>query len=388
MSRRGTVVFICLWVLIASSSARSEEKGDSLGMREMPEGARWIEYWATPEPSRRVALFKSDGKFFGALHSPRLCCRLLRAIIERDERTLENARLRRPVQLGMVSDASSFQLQDSEERPLTGQLSVEEFLKLCEESSEKFSEVAEAYRSSVFLIGTATVSSSGRLEGFKGIATGFAVRPDVILTNAHAIASMADMLKEAKRKGAELQIRAVVNGRPDLSYPIIEVGVHPEYESDSVLCKDIGYLVVEFGLWRRALEPVQFASDSTLQELKVAYPRPMGFAKVAYPVAVFGFSGAAAKDSLMTARLQVGQTNGIVGGSYFLHNVPTSVGSNGSPVFNEHGEVIGVQLTSRIAIGDSSGTPVIRAGGDRTQGVNVALLSDVVEQYLRTISGE
>jgi V8-like Glu-specific endopeptidase len=196
------------------------------------------------------------------------------------------------------------------------------------EAREGFPEVAKANRGSVFMVGLAVMSPDGQIRHFDGITTGFAARPDVILTSAHGVAAMVDLIRQAKQKKVQVQIVAVMNGRPDLRYPVVETGVHPEYRPDSVYCKDVGHLRVEIGE-RPLLKPVKFAPADALEELVEAYP-----------IAVFGFPRELMDDPYGTAAFQVGAINSIVGTHYLRHNAPTSAGSGGSPVFNERGEVV------------------------------------------------
>jgi V8-like Glu-specific endopeptidase len=186
--------------------------------------------------------------------------------------------------------------------------------------------ISAAYSRAIYLL----VEREASVE--RGICTAFAVRPDLLATNAHCVLAM----ERGRAQG--YAYFALPNGAAAERLPVTRMWRHPSYRSDADHpTEDVGLAEVSgtTALQVQLADSAQLASLGSGEEIYV-YGFPGDLANTTSPVATItggvigrmtAFDGTGAEHS----RAQLIQ-----------HSAFTSAGTSGSPIFNHHGAVVGV----------------------------------------------
>ncbi|MBI5502025.1 MAG: trypsin-like peptidase domain-containing protein [Deltaproteobacteria bacterium] len=191
-------------------------------------------------------------------------------------------------------------------------------------------EIAAENRDAIFLLGAELL---GKSEGF---CTGFALTARILATNAHCV---IEMRKIWEALGNGQGVYAYQNEHPGVKFRVLFALMDPGYKEDEsdAIYPDIGLAVIE----GRAPREVRLASKSRALELHMGDH-----------VYLLGFPGAlnsaespvATLTSGIVERLtDLGQRMAPPEGSVLIqHSAYTTKGTSGSPLFNDQGEVIGI----------------------------------------------
>ena len=200
------------------------------------------------------------------------------------------------------------------------------------------SQIASANRYNIFLIAGQPKNQPGsRLRGF---CTGFAIRPDILATNAHCV-------RAAKEKFTN--ITALMNGAPSPSgrHEIARMVAHPGYR-DGEISPDVGLM--------KLATPV--SSTVTLAE-------PSELTQVAPGIDMFlyGFPGRLNKEEAPEATFIDGQIGRVTSfdqrlgdfnsNTLLQHSAYCTGGTSGSPMFNSAGHVIGINAGGYVENGQA-----------------------------------
>ncbi|MEM9189590.1 MAG: trypsin-like peptidase domain-containing protein [Myxococcota bacterium] len=186
--------------------------------------------------------------------------------------------------------------------------------------------ITDAYSAAMYLL----IESGSR--GERGICSAFAVRPDLLATNAHCVLAME------RAHGPGVAMTAMPNDGASARLPIVGMWFHPEYvRGGQNPSPDVGLVQVA------GTVPVQvvLATQSQLQELRDGED-----------IFVYGFPGDLSNPQSPVATI----TNGVIGrmtafdgtpadfsGAQLIqHSAFTSPGTSGSPIFNAAGLVVAV----------------------------------------------
>lgn len=225
--------------------------------------------------------------------------------------------------------------------------------------------IAAAYERAVYML------VEQQAGGERGVCSAFAVRPDLLATNAHCVVVM----EQRGAQGATFQ--AMQNGAPGERHAILQMWRHPGYVSGGDRpSADVG--IVRIG----GQAPVQVVL-ANMQQLSAL--------RAGTEVLVFGFPGDLADVSSPVATI----TAGVVGrltafdgtatdpaqSHLIQHSAFTSAGTSGSPIFDQSGVVVAINAgTFRSAqnqevvgpLGPQSQTVVTESG--YKYGVRIDLL--------------
>lgn len=192
--------------------------------------------------------------------------------------------------------------------------------------------------------------------------TGFVVGKGLLATNRHVAEPWygdpeADALI---RRGAQPSLEKLVAFFPGSPTPL---EIIPTVVSSN---NDLAILHLEFSPLTKSLEPLPLASKLTpAGDLVTVIGYPMGVAgmvaksptavydKLAYRHDDIGAASELAALSLIRPSATVGHLGDVVGDK-LIYDAPTAHGGSGGPVFNSHGEVIGIN--SAFIDGFSGGT--------------------------------
>jgi len=206
--------------------------------------------------------------------------------------------------------------------------------------------------------------------GDQGFCTAFAVRPNILATNAHCILA-------AKRSGG----RAVAlenEGRGLVRFSVTSMRAHPAYRDtdEKSLTPDVGVVTID----GRAAVVLELA---TAQELATA-----GAGDDIYLIGFPGRLMDAQNPAATFLAAHIGRITSALGrpGAFadswlIQHDAPTTRGTSGSPIFNGRGKVIGINAGGYLE-GDSETiagrkTEVVKASPYKF-GMRIDLLSAVL----------
>lgn len=267
-----------------------------------------------------------------------------------------------------------------------------------QDNDAKLAAVADRMGENVFLV-IWTGFADGQPVSIP-MATAWAVGPNTLATNSHVSEPLKMLLERGLYdKGDEvIQIRnpavyAVANRNPDKRLRVISAETHPRY--GEYIANIEGRKPAIFGTYDVGLLEI----DTTLDEwFQIADEEELQKVDSGYPVAILGFpmenvAGGGNNPNNPVAILQ----NGIVTATtdYYLsnaghkdrvfiqHNVGTSGGSSGSPIFNTEGDVIGIHSAGNYVFGfsDQAGPRRISAGVNINYGMRIDQLREIFPDY-------
>ena len=211
--------------------------------------------------------------------------------------------------------------------------------------------IARENRGAIWLLAADVAGQSRR-----PVCTAFAVRPDLLATNAHC----AVALERLQQDGAS--IVAVANENGDAVLPLLRVWRHPGYLDDAAgPTADVALIEVE-GTCPQVVNvasPVQLDAIRVGQEIYV-YGFPGDMAGIGQPVATITHGVVGRLMALVGEDVASGQARVI------QHSAFTASGTSGSPIFARDGTVMGVNTGSFRATEE---LVVIEPGGRRTETV-------------------
>lgn len=213
------------------------------------------------------------------------------------------------------------------------------------DSDEKLQNVAEQYREAVGLVVAAHRGKS------LPVGTAWAVGPNLYATNAH----VAIPALEVMAAGGTSYIH--VNQRPDLKFRILGGKIHPKYNQPIVdsngEAPDInGYDVALLQVDGTAPAVFKLAGRSKLEKLDSGHR----IAFLGFPMEKLVGNGVSADSPVANMQSGIITSNT----DYWLrkchyedrllisHNLPTTGGASGSPVFDTDGDVVGVLFAMNI----------------------------------------
>jgi V8-like Glu-specific endopeptidase len=218
-------------------------------------------------------------------------------------------------------------------------------------------------RAALYVIGYVNGNKVG------GVCTAFAIRPDVLATNAHCILALRE------HQGMPIVTQNDSNGK--VRFTIRATQMHPDYKAKSASADspDVGLLRAS----GRLPKLVTLASDAEL--------RAIGPGDDAY---VLGFPGRVmdpVSPSATFLKGHIGRTMSLDErpaapdlSVLLLHDAVTRGGNSGSPIFNQYGHVIGIHAAhldeeQEVRVGGEK-TTVVESSAFRI-GMRVDLLAGV-----------
>ena len=174
-------------------------------------------------------------------------------------------------------------------------------------------------------------------SGGQGFCTAFAIRPNVLATNAHCVMA-------ARQHGGNV-VALENEGRGDVGFPVSDMKAHPGYrQSDqNALTHDVGIAIISG-------KAAVVLTMATQQELSA-----MGAGDDLY---LIGFPGRLMDSSHPQATFLTGHVGRVTNASgrpgafadnwLVQHDAQTTHGTSGSPVFNGKGHVVAVNAGSYL----------------------------------------
>jgi len=182
-------------------------------------------------------------------------------------------------------------------------------------------------------------------NGPQPAATAWAIAPKLFATNSH----VTEEVREALARGETVFI--VINKHPSLQLHVTAAYSHPKYSSDvpnldgkppAAPAYDVGLMVTD----EPAPDVFPIASASELSKLRSGYR----VAYLGFPMELLADGGvdfrnpvATMQSGIITAVTDFWLSNVDFDHSFLIeHNLGLTGGASGSPLFNEHGEVVGI----------------------------------------------
>jgi V8-like Glu-specific endopeptidase len=173
----------------------------------------------------------------------------------------------------------------------------------------------------------------GRSEGF---CSGFAMTRRILATNAHCV---VEMLRIWKELGEGRGVFAFQNERPGTKYRVLYAMMHPDYrdEDSPRIYPDVGLVLIEGEV------------DRTV---RLAGPERAAAVEAGDPIYLLGFPGTLNNTDSPVATLTEGIVSRVTDLSQrkadpatsllIQHSAFTTKGTSGSPLFDDRGEVVGI----------------------------------------------
>lgn len=173
-----------------------------------------------------------------------------------------------------------------------------------------------------------------------GVGTGFAINEQEIMTNAHVVNALRDIIRSYGSE--DLSLVALKDGystESEYCFTLEASRVHPHYDYVDVFTCDFGILSV--------------ANGELSTHLEFASPEEMDMLAVGDEIFTLGFPGetndldltvaiSTYKNGTISALRPLEGSGEQFGNSVIQHNCNTTAGTSGSPIFNMDGKVIAV----------------------------------------------
>lgn len=225
-------------------------------------------------------------------------------------------------------------------------------------------EIYDENKTALYVIGW----QSGNKVG--GVCSGFAIKPNIIATNAHCVNAFRD-------KGGQPMVTQNESGGR-LRFRILAAQIHPQYKPgrNAADTPDVGLIRIE----GRMPKTVTLANDAELRSLGPGDD-----------IFVLGFPGRVMDPLSPSATFLQGHVGRLIGlgevapkgvedAVMIQHDAVTRGGNSGSPIFNQYGHVIGVHAAhldeeTEVQVGGKK-TTVVKTSPYRI-GMRVDLLNGV-----------
>lgn len=218
------------------------------------------------------------------------------------------------------------------------------------DSDTQLASVARQHENCVGLVVVSGMGEDGQPTSVP-MATAWAVGENVFATNSHVTGPVADFLEQGQAAFV------IINKNPELKFRVTQAVVHPKYATNmlslegkepAVPAYDVGLLYVEGKLpnqFRIAPEPELTKLDSGYRVAYLGFPMEgLAGGGVDYhsPVATMQSGIITANTDYWLAKAPFGER------LLVAHNLGTTGGSSGSPVFNQKGEVVAILSAANI----------------------------------------
>ncbi|MCC6552896.1 MAG: trypsin-like peptidase domain-containing protein [Polyangiaceae bacterium] len=207
-------------------------------------------------------------------------------------------------------------------------------------------------------------------SGSNGFCTAFAVRPSILATNAHCVAT-------AKRHGGSV-VALENEGRGQVTFSVTEMRAHPRYRGGDPdhLTPDVGIVTI---------------SGRAAAVLELASAKELAAAGAGDEVYIIGFPGRLMDPTNPAATFMDAHIGRITDASgrpaqsadawLIQHDAQTTAGTSGSPIFNGAGKVIGINAGGYLEGDDETiagrKTEVVRASPYKF-GMRIDLLDSIL----------
>jgi len=232
------------------------------------------------------------------------------------------------------------------------------------DADSRLAEAAKRYEQAVALVVVDKPTGENTVQQIP-FATAWAVRPGVFASNAHVTQRAKRLLSDGYR------VYLVVNRRPELKIPVYDAISHHRF--GNVACADRQAACVPFAYDVGVL----LAAGETPESFPIANKGELAAIGAGYRVAYLGFPMeqlvhggvdcsspvANMQSGIITAVSDFSQGEGGPEGNVLIrHNLGTTGGASGSPLFNENGEVVAIVNAMNVirqgASGASEGNPI------------------------------
>lgn len=175
------------------------------------------------------------------------------------------------------------------------------------------------------------------------IGSGVAIDSNTILTNAHVYIALLSSYILYEQSGINVTPIAVMNGETaygTYTYPLDAAGVHAQYDPDTVFCPDIAFLTTQSAL----PSSMDLPEDSYIRSASVGqdigslgYPQETG-SRISY------IANATFKDGVVSSLtpFDATQTPTVENTQVLQHNLDTTGGTSGSPIFDQSGKLLAI----------------------------------------------
>lgn len=260
------------------------------------------------------------------------------------------------------------------------QLETVEGMDATKSSMFSFSVAEESIQSVVSRIRQATYIIGFNInDKIIGIGSGFAINDIEIMTNAHVVNGLIDMIKEYGMEDGE--IIAVRDGGTltgDQTFVLDSFKVHTSYDSTTNHTYDFGVLKIKDGSIIKTvsikddLGNALFVGDEIIT---IGFPGETNSLNYTSPIATFKTC------NISALRPFDSEENVSADKTVIQHDCNTTGGTSGSPLFNRKGEVIGIHNSGEYdfilgADGEYTRIPV----GSQSYGIRYDKASSLFEQ--------
>jgi len=220
------------------------------------------------------------------------------------------------------------------------------------EEEQDINDLIPELKKQCYMIGVA-------IEGHMyGLGSGFAISNDRIMTNAHVVNGLVELAEKYGTEGYSF-VAVRDGGRVDheCSFVLDSFTIHPEYNPENQYTYDFAVVTIKSGT---ISDYCSIENDGCLYAIgegddiyTIGFPGETGDQNTIQPIATYKNGSVSALRPFNQNSTASNQYTNVV----IQHNLNTTGGTSGSPIFNKNGKVIGINCSAEFEfIRNSDGT--------------------------------
>ena len=247
---------------------------------------------------------------------------------------------------------------------------------------QNFNDLIPELKKQCYMIGVA-------IEGkMYGLGSGFAISNKRIMTNAHVVNGLVELAEKYGTEGYSfVAVRDGGRVNHEYSFELDSFAIHPEYNSENQYTYDFAVVKIKSG---NISDYCVIENEEKLYTIKegdeiytIGFPGETGDQNTIQSIATYKNGSVSALRPFNQNSTASNQYTNVV----IQHNLNTTGGTSGSPIFNRYGKVIGINCSAEFEfIRNSDGTISRIPVGDIAYAIRIDQRTSIDNCFLKAFN--
>ena len=247
---------------------------------------------------------------------------------------------------------------------------------------QEFNDLIPELKKQCYMIGVA-------IEGkMYGLGSGFAISNKRIMTNAHVVNGLVELAEQYGTEGYSfVAVRDGGRVNHEYSFELDSFAIHPEYNSENQYTYDFAVVTIKSG---NISDYCVIENEEKLYTIKegdeiytIGFPGETGDQNTIQSIATYKNGSVSALRPFNQNSTASNQYTNVV----IQHNLNTTGGTSGSPIFNRYGKVIGINCSAEFEfIRNSDGTISRIPVGDIAYAIRIDQRTSIDNCFLKAFN--